>query len=193
MYFLTFFEKYSLAWRLLEFSFNFNTEPWYVNKIWAYLLCSMKANLHCNQLMISAWAMGVDCGLISVCGCVWACAYKCVCPGSGRRGPIVDTTRTSHCYLVSQVLRLCCSSATGAKTFPCTQFCGLLVNCPPHPPPLLFARRECPPVATRDLNFSCFVVLAANIYSLFFLPYIFVNVILQVCAWSLLCSDCQST
>lgn len=52
-----------------------------------------------------------------------------VCPGSERGGALLTQPEppkalNHRCYLVSQVLRLCCSNATGAKTFPCKRwFC----------------------------------------------------------------------
>lgn len=68
--------------------------------------------------------------LTCVCGCIWAaCTCKCVSrqQKGGHCWHSQSPLRALNCccYLVSQVLRLCCSNATGAKALTCTRWlCG---------------------------------------------------------------------
>lgn len=74
-----------------------------------------------RRLMIAAWLWESSCMVFHV--CVGTCEHVCtsLCPGSEKGGGALLTQPEPRqafnrcCYLVSQVLRLCCSNAAGAK------------------------------------------------------------------------------
>lgn len=64
-----------------------------------------------------------------MCLCAWVRLSVCVQvrAQAAKGGPLLTQPEplrafNRRCYLVSQVLRLCCSNATGAKTLPCTRW-----------------------------------------------------------------------
>lgn len=127
--------------------------------------------------------------LFLMCVRVGVCVYKCVPRQWTGRALLTQPeplrALNRRCYLVSQVLRLCCSNATGAKTFPCKKlavcFCGrgtawsIWLN---PPVSFVFARWEFPAaleIVRVDTDtcflwiFPVFLFQAANMDS-FFLP-----------------------
>lgn len=101
------------------------------------------------------WSRSLIQALISgcflcVCVFVWVRLSLCVqvCARTAEGGPLLTQPEplrafNRRCYLVSQVLRLCCSNATGARTLTCTRWlCVLLGEAPridlTEPPVSLF-------------------------------------------------------
>lgn len=131
-----------------------------------------------------------------VCFCVGASepVRTSVCAQAAEGGPLLTQPEplrafNRRCYLVSQVLRLCCSNATGARTLTCTRWlCVLLGEAPLidliEPPVSFFfiwcLNGECPVAmeaesgqwSCKDLFVFLLSVRHVNVFSDFYLTFI---------------------
>lgn len=110
-----------------------------------FMICSREFICHARWRgkEKKTWSRSLIQALISgcfLCACVfvWVRLSLCVqvCARTAEGGPLLTQPEplrafNRRCYLVSQVLRLCCSNATGARTLTCTRWlCVLLGEAP---------------------------------------------------------------
>lgn len=127
---------------------NFSPDSWFaVESLFVMQDEGEKKKKTWSRSLIQALISGC---FLCVCVFVWVRLSLCVqvCARTAEGGPLLTQPEplrafNRRCYLVSQVLRLCCSNATGARTLTCTRWlCVLLGEAPridlTEPPVSLF-------------------------------------------------------
>lgn len=171
-----------------------------------FMICSREFIRHARWRgkKKKTWSRSLIQALISgcflcVCVFVWVRLSLCVqvCARTAEGGPLLTQPEplrafNRRCYLVSQVLRLCCSNATGARTLTCTRWlCVLLGEAPRidliEPPVSLFVffflvfewrvsrcygGRESGQWSRKDSFVFLLSVRHVNVFSVFYLIFI---------------------